>query len=72
MKHAYVLPFALFFALADAPCPAQTEQLRIVYELSLNRCREHSCHVEAATRSEVQCRSLWKKKTQPFCLATFL
>jgi len=54
MKHPYLLPFALFFAIGGAPCPAQTEQLRIVYELSLNRCREHFCHVEAATRSEVQ------------------
>ncbi len=26
----------------------------IVYELSLNRCREHSCHAETATRSELQ------------------
>jgi hypothetical protein len=48
------VPFALFLAMAGLPCPTHTEQLRIVYELSLNRCREHFCHVETATRSEVQ------------------
>jgi hypothetical protein len=49
-----LLPFALFFAMVGMPYPTQTEQLRIVYELSLNRCREHSCHAETATRNEVQ------------------
>jgi hypothetical protein len=34
--------------------PTQSEPLRIVYELSLNRCKEHSCHLETATRREVQ------------------
>jgi len=54
MNRPSLLPFTLFFATACVPFPTQTEQLRIVYELSLKRCRAHSCHVETATRSEVQ------------------
>ncbi|MGC0774136.1 MAG: hypothetical protein WB543_14480, partial [Candidatus Acidiferrum sp.] len=49
-----LLPFALLFAMAGVHYPPQSEPLRVVYELSLNRCREHSCHAETATRSEVQ------------------
>jgi hypothetical protein len=48
------LSFALFLAMIGAPQPAKTEQLRVVYELSLNRCKEHSCHAQTATRDEVQ------------------
>lgn len=40
--------------MVGVPYPTQTEPLRIVYELSLNRCRGHSCHAETATRNEVQ------------------
>ena len=36
------------------PYPTQTENLRIAYELSLSRCREHSCRSETATRGDVQ------------------
>ncbi len=44
----------LLFAIAGAPFPTQTEPVRIAYELTLNRCKDHSCHIETATRSEVQ------------------
>jgi|SRR5580658_10725034 hypothetical protein len=54
MNRPSLLPFALFFAMVGVPYPTQSEPLRIVYELSLNRCREHSCHAETAIRSEVQ------------------
>jgi hypothetical protein len=54
MNRSSLLPFALLFAIVGVSHPTQSEPLRIVYELSLNRCREHSCHAETATRSEVQ------------------
>ena len=54
MNRPSLLPFALLFAMVGVPYPPQSEPLRIVYELSLNRCREHSCHAETAARSEVQ------------------
>ena len=53
MNHTSLLPFALLFAIVGVPHPNQTQPLRIAYELTLNRCREHSCHAETATRSEV-------------------
>jgi hypothetical protein len=54
MNRHSLLPFALLFAMVGVPYPTQSEPLRIVYELSLNRCREHSCHAETATKSELQ------------------
>ena len=54
MNRPSFLSFALLFAIVGAPYPTQSEPLRISYELSLNRCREHSCHTETASRSEVQ------------------
>jgi hypothetical protein len=54
MNWPHWLPFALFLAMVTLPCPTHTERLRIVYKLSLNRCRGNSCHAETATRSEVQ------------------
>jgi hypothetical protein len=54
MNCPYLLPLALFFAMVEMSYPTQTEQLRIDYELSLNRCKEHSCHVEIAARTEVK------------------
>jgi hypothetical protein len=45
---------ALCFATVGVLYPTQIVPLRIVYELSLNRCIEHTCHVETATRSEVE------------------
>jgi hypothetical protein len=53
MNRRFLLPFALLFTMIGESHPAQSEPLRIVYELTLNRCREHSCHAEIATRSEV-------------------
>ena len=49
-----LLHLALSFAIVGAAYPSRTEQVGIVYQLSLNRCREHSCHAEIAARSEVQ------------------
>ena len=49
-----LLPFALFLAMLGVHYPTQTERLRILYELSLTICIKHSCHVETATRSEVE------------------
>jgi len=54
MNRPSLLPLALLFAMVGVPHPTRSEPLRIVYELSLNRCRDHSCHAETATRSEVQ------------------
>jgi hypothetical protein len=54
MNSYSLLPYALLLATVGVPYPAHSEPLRIVYELSLNRCREHSCHVETAARSELQ------------------
>jgi hypothetical protein len=54
MNRLSLLPLTLLFAMVGVPPPTQTEPLRIAYELSLYRCREHSCHAETATRSEVQ------------------
>jgi hypothetical protein len=53
MNRTSLLPCALFFAMVGVPNPTQSEPLRIAYELTLNRCREHSCHAETATRNEV-------------------
>ena len=54
MNRLSLLPFTLLFAMVGFSSPTETEPLRITYELSLNRCREHSCHAETASRSEVQ------------------
>lgn len=54
MNRSNLRLFPLLFAMVGMPYPTQTEHLRIAYELSLNRCKDHSCHVEIATRSEVQ------------------
>jgi len=53
MNRLSLLPLTLLYAIVGVH-PTQTEPLRIAYELSLNKCREHSCHAETATRSEVQ------------------
>jgi hypothetical protein len=52
-QHSW-LAFPLFLAVMGMPYPTQTENLRIAYELSLSRCRGHSCHSETATRGDVQ------------------
>ena len=54
MNRPSLLPFAVLLAIVGVGYPTQNESLRIIYELSLNRCREHSCHVETATRNELQ------------------
>jgi hypothetical protein len=54
MNRPNLLSFPLFFAMVGMPSPTQTEHLRISYELSLNRCKEHSCHAVTAARSEVE------------------
>src|SRR5882672_8608989 len=54
MNCPYLLSFALSLAMIGEHYPTQTERLRIIYELSLNRCIEHSCHVETATPGKVE------------------
>jgi hypothetical protein len=54
MNHSNLLSLLLFLAIVGVSSPTQAEHLCIRYELSLNRWKEHSCHGETASRSEVQ------------------